>query len=267
MRHGTSAAAAQTHVGDAQRGKVVPLAKLGSSHALSRARARTATQGGRHVGPLLAGARSAGRGLVAHTRGHVGRAVLAHRRHRVLVRTPGRKVLAVADTALDLLVLELVLHRLRVGVLALVLGVLAPVDAGAEDDVLAHRRRVGRRADRVLCTLAKLAPRLAVGHAGVDRLRVRDIADPARRLHLLALVIVAECDDGLGAVLVGDGLGGREVGRCLLDIIVVGPVVPGFGGGVSTWASCAREGAGNGAAYLGLGGAVVAMLAALVSRL
>lgn len=143
-------------------------------------------------------------------------------------------MLAVADTALDLLVLELVLHRLGVGVLALVLGVLAPVDAGAEDDVLADRRRVGGRAHGVLLALTKLAPRLAVGNAGVDGLGVRDIADAARRLHFLALVIVAECDDGLGAVLVGDGLGGRQVGRCLLDIIIVGPVVPIFMVGLAT---------------------------------
>lgn len=45
---------------------------------------------------------------------------------------------AVANTALDFLVLELVLHSLGVGVGALVLGVLAPVDAGAEDDVFTN---------------------------------------------------------------------------------------------------------------------------------
>lgn len=44
---------------------------------------------------------------------------------------------AVANTTLHLLVLQLVLHGLGVRVLALVLGVLAPVDAGSEDDVLA----------------------------------------------------------------------------------------------------------------------------------
>lgn len=58
-------------------------------------------------------------------------------------------MLAVADTALDLLVLELVLHALGVGVLALVLGLLLPVGRGAEDDVLAHRRGVGHGAQGV----------------------------------------------------------------------------------------------------------------------
>lgn len=46
-------------------------------------------------------------------------------------------MLAIANSALDLLVLELVLHRLRVDILALILGVLTPRYTGPEDDVLA----------------------------------------------------------------------------------------------------------------------------------
>lgn len=65
---------------------------------------------------------------------------------------------AVANTALDLLVLELVLHGLGVGVGTLVLGILAPVDAGAEDDVFTNRCRISSRAVTVLCTGAKLGP-------------------------------------------------------------------------------------------------------------
>lgn len=132
---------------------------------------------------------------------------------------------AVANTALDLLVLELVLHRLRVGVLALVLGILAPVDAGSEDDILADGCGIGCRASAVLLAEAELGPGLSVGDAGVDRLLVRNIANSTGRLYFLALVIVSECDDGLGSVLVGDGLGGREIGG-LFDIVVVGPVMP-----------------------------------------
>jgi hypothetical protein len=133
-------------------------------------------------------------------------------------------MLAVADTALDLLVLELVLHGLGIGVGRLVLGVFAPVDAWSEDDVLADRGGVRGRAVGVLGAEAELAPGLAVGDARVDRLGVRGVADAARRLDLLALVVVAEEDDGLGAVLVGNGLWGWEVGGRLLDVIVVGPV-------------------------------------------
>lgn len=132
---------------------------------------------------------------------------------------------AVANTALDLLVLELVLHGLSVGIVALVLGVLAPVDAGAEDNVLTDRRRVRGRAVSVLCAGAKLGPRLSVSDAGVDLFGVCGVADSAGRLHFLAVVVEAVCDDGLGSILVGDGLGGRELGVGLLDIVVVGPVL------------------------------------------
>lgn len=116
---------------------------------------------------------------------------------------------------------------MRVGIGALVLGVLAPADAGAEDHVLGDRGRVGGRAGAVVGAGTKLGPALAVRHAGVDLFRVRDVADAARRLHFLALVVDAVCDGGLGAILVGNGLGRGQLGAGLLDIIIVGPVVPG----------------------------------------
>ena len=94
-----------TYVGDAQSRKVVSLAILGSHRGARGGSSSTQSRG--HVGSLLdAGtARAAGGRLVAHAGGHVGRAVLADRGHRVLVRTSGCEMLAVADTALDLLVL------------------------------------------------------------------------------------------------------------------------------------------------------------------
>lgn len=111
-------------------------------------------------------------------------------------------MLSIANTALDLLVLELVLHLLSVGVLALVLGVLAPVDAGSEDDILADRRRIRGRACAILCALAKLGPRLSVGDARIHGLGVSYVSDAARRLDLLPLVVISKCDDGLCAILV-----------------------------------------------------------------
>ena len=140
-------------------------------------------------------------------------------------------MLAAADTALDLLVLELVLELLLLGVL--LLGVLAPVDAGAEDDVLAHRGRVGGRTGGVLSALAELAPCLAVGDAGVHRLLVGDVAHAAGRLDLVAVFVDTVRDDGLGAVLVGDGLGRGQLGGGVFDVVVVGPVVPFDDSGVS----------------------------------
>ncbi len=135
-------------------------------------------------------------------------------------------MLAVADTALDLLVLELVLHGLGVGVLGLVLCILAPVDRRLEDDVLAHRCRVGRGTGGILGALSEFGPRLAVGHSRVHDLAVGDKADPPRRLDLLPVVVVSVLDDGCAAVLVGDLLGRRQIGRRGLVLLIVRPIVP-----------------------------------------
>jgi hypothetical protein len=133
-------------------------------------------------------------------------------------------MLSAADTALDLLVLELVLELVLL--VALLLCVLAPVHAGAEDDVLADRRSIRRRARTVFCTQAELAPCLAVGDSGVDGLLMCDVADAARGLYFLAILVDSVRDDGLSSILVRDGLKGWELCGCLLDIIVVGPIVP-----------------------------------------
>jgi hypothetical protein len=138
-------------------------------------------------------------------------------------------MVAVADTALDLLVLELVLHRDGRGVGLLGLGVLAPVGAGPEDDVLADAGRVGRRTRRVLGRGAELGPRLAVGDARVDDLLVGDEADAAGRLDLLPVLVVAVLDHRCAAVLVGDLLGRGQLLDGLVQVLVVGPVVPGRG--------------------------------------
>lgn len=143
-------------------------------------------------------------------------------------------MLAIADTALDLLVLELVLHGLGVRVGALLLGILAPGDAGSEDDVLADGGGIGGRSRGIFGAQAELGPRFPVGDAGVDCLGLGDIADPTSGLYFLALIVVSECDDGLGTIFIRDGLGRRKIRRDLLDVVVVGPVVPDFrSGGVS----------------------------------
>lgn len=142
---------------------------------------------------------------------------------------------AIADTALDLLVLELGLHGLGVLVGALLLGILTPGDAGSEDDVLADGGGVGGRARGVFGAQAELGPRFSVRDTGVDCLGLGDVADATSCLDLLALVIVSVGDDGLSTILVRDGLRRGEFGGGLLDVVVVGPVMPIFsrGGGVS----------------------------------
>lgn len=161
-----------------------------------------------------------GTGAQARTR-------LADGRHRVLVRAPSRKVLAVADPALDLLILELVLHGDSVRVGRLVLGVLAPRGRGPEDNVLADRGCVRGRPSAVRGRRAELGPRLALGHARVHNLTDLGEPDTPRRLYLLSLLVQPVGDDCLRAILVGDGLWGRKLGQDLVDVLVIRPVVSG----------------------------------------
>lgn len=132
-------------------------------------------------------------------------------------------------TYLNLLILQLILHSLRIRILALILRILPPINTRPEDDILPHARRVGRRPGPVLGRLPKLDPGLALGNARVDDLAVGDVANAAGRLDFLVLVVVAVLDDGGGAVLVLDFLGGGKVGGGeLVEVVVVGPVVPGW---------------------------------------
>jgi len=121
------------YIRDTQRSKVVSVV-LAATHLLSsRTTPIPPSQRRRHVRALL-GRRSARRTrsrqrsqLIAHAGGDIASSrSLVNRRHGVLVRAAGRKVLAVANTTLDLLVAQFVSHLLRVGILCLVLGILAP---------------------------------------------------------------------------------------------------------------------------------------------
>lgn len=226
-----------THVGNTQGRQVVSLAVL-AAHTLALT-STVASECRGDVAPLLARTSSAGRGagsagsrsgggrLVAHTGSDVGSAggALADGGHGVLVGTAGGEMLAVTDTALDLLVLELVLHGDGVGVLGLVAGVLAPVNRGLEDDVLADRGGVRRRAGAVPARLPELGPRLPLRHPWVHHLAVLDQPDPPRRLDLLPVLVVAVLDHRRASVLVGYLLRRREVLWGLVEILIVGPVV------------------------------------------
>jgi len=135
-------------------------------------------------------------------------------------------MLPVADSALHLLVPQLILHRLSVGILALVSGILAPVRRGAENNVLADRGGIVRGAGSIFGGLAKLGPSFTLGDAGVDDLAVSNVPDAAGGLHFLPFVVEPVLDDGRGAVLVLDLLGRRQVGRDLVKVVIVRPVVP-----------------------------------------
>jgi hypothetical protein len=98
-------------------------------------------------------------------------------------------MLSRTDTTLDLLVLELVLELVRLA--DLLLGILAPVDAGPEDDVLSNRSRVRDRALAILGRVSELGPCLAIRDAGVYGLLVGDVANATGRLDLVAVFVDA----------------------------------------------------------------------------
>jgi hypothetical protein len=136
-------------------------------------------------------------------------------------------MLSVTDTTFDLLVLQLVLHGLGVGIVGLILGVLAPVHAGAENNVLADGGGIGCRTLAILGAGAELGPVLAFSHERADCLSVGDEANPSGSLDLLAILVVAVLNHRRAAVLVVDLLRRRELRLCgLFEIVVVRPVVP-----------------------------------------
>lgn len=127
--------------------------------------------------------------------------------HGVLEGTAGCEMLATANTTLDLLVLELVLHAALFRVLLGFGGLSLPVRAGAEDHVLTDGGGVEGGARRVALLEAELGPRPALGHLWVDVLADYGGLDPASDLHFLVVIIEAVGDDRLGAVFVLGDLG------------------------------------------------------------
>lgn len=172
--------------------------------------------------------RHVARGSTTEPTGRVLRAVgtsgLLDRRHGILERTASSKVLSAADTALDLLVLELVLHAALLAASLLGLDRLRlPVHAGSEDDVLADGGGVERWAGRVALFQPELAPASTLRHLGVHMLSDHGGFDAAGDLHFLAVVVEAVGDDRLGSVLVRSHLLRGERGG-VIELLVVGPV-------------------------------------------
>lgn len=127
--------------------------------------------------------------------------------HGVLEGTAGCEMLAAANTTLDLLVLELVLHGALLGVL-LGLGSLSlPVRAGTEDHVLTNGGGVEGGAGRVALLEAELGPGPALCHLWVDVLSDNGSLNPASDLHFLVVIVETIGDDRLGAVFVFGDLG------------------------------------------------------------
>lgn len=133
-------------------------------------------------------------------RARTGRSILPHRRHRIFERTPGGEMLAVADPAFDLHVLQLLLRV--VPDLLLLLAVLLPRHARPEDDVLADAGGVEARSRGVALFEPEFRPAFALGDARVDILFDDGGADAAGGLDSFAVVVEAVGDDGFGPVFV-----------------------------------------------------------------
>lgn len=123
----------KTHICDTQRSQIVSLV-LAAAHPLA-ATLLAVPHVRRHVRafPRAESARSLAQVYTGSAA--LGGALLTDRRNRALERTPGCEMLAATDTALDLLVLELIFQVASVDFV--LLRVLAPVRAGPEYDVLA----------------------------------------------------------------------------------------------------------------------------------
>lgn len=132
-------------------------------------------------------------------------------------------MLSSTDTALDLLALQLVLHRSSLWLL--LLGILAPVDAWLEDDVLADGGGVHSWSSLVLSGKSELAPLLALCDTRGDNLLHNGCADAACGLDLLAVIVQAVCDDRLGSILVGGDLLWWEFEGGIVELFVIGPVL------------------------------------------
>lgn len=126
--------------------------------------------------------------------------------HGVLERTPGGEMLALADTALDLLVAQLLLQALFLGLAATHLGLLGlhilPVSARPEDDILADGSRVWLRSLGFALLEPEFRPVSPLRHHGVHFFFVHCRPGFACGFHFAALVVDPVGDRRLGSIFV-----------------------------------------------------------------
>ena len=136
-------------------------------------------------------------------------------------------MLSVTDTALNLLILQLVLHASSLGLL--LLSILAPVCAWTENDILSNRGSISCRAGPILRREAKFSPLLALSNSWIYDLTDSGESYPAGSLDLFAIIIQRIGNYCLGAIFVCSGSIGREAGRNsdgIIKVFIIGPVWP-----------------------------------------
>jgi len=203
------------HVGNTQSSAIVAVEF--AAHLL--ACARTATQMRGNVA-ARAGAQTAsctaGR-IVWHFRG----GDIAFGGHGVLEGTFCGEMVSLANTALDLCVLEL---RLLLRFVALIFVAGFPVGDGAEGDVFGDGDGVCLWAGGLALFLSEFRPLLSFGDAGVYDLLYDGLLDAPCCLVFLAVFADAVGDYGFGAVFVLDDLLGWEGGEGGLLVFFFRPV-------------------------------------------
>lgn len=111
---------------------------------------------------------------------------------------------AVANSALDLFIFQLLLDAVRVRLL--LLAIFLPRHTRPEYYVFSHARRVKRGPHGVAFLKAEFGPRTALGHARIDGFFDNCGADAASGFDFLPVVIKTVRYHGFGAILVGGNL-------------------------------------------------------------
>ena len=177
-----------------------------------------------HVRRHVAGASSTETTLVFLLLDTTSSSALLDGGHGILEGTAGSEMLSTANTTLDLLVLELVLHAALLGaILLFFLSIGLPVNGGTEHNVLADGGSVEGGTGGVALLESELFPFAAFGDLGVDVFADNGGLNSAGDLHFLVVIVEAVGDDGLGAILVRDHLLRGERGG-VIEFFVVGPV-------------------------------------------
>ena len=138
---------------------------------------------------------------------HIGGRIGTLGSHSIFEGTLGCEVIAGANTALDLCILEL---ELLLVLVALVFCRRLPVGLWAEENVLSDGDSVGLWACGLALLLTEFCPCLALGYAGVYDLFDNGLLDASCSLDFLAVLIYTVGYDRLGSILVlGDLLLGE----------------------------------------------------------
>jgi hypothetical protein len=148
-------------------------------------------------------------------------------------------MLPITDTTFDLLVLQLILHTSSLGLL--LLGVLTPVCARSENDVLTanllgskfsigkgdHEPNtccIGSRSSAILGREPKLRPLFPLRNSWIHNLLMYREPDSASSLDLLAIIVPSPADYGLSTILICSGGIGGELCDSVVELFVISPV-------------------------------------------